>query len=227
MPRVARERGGTLGGVTVDLRAELDRRGVSRFDVVLPGEDDVPPLEGALTVEPRGNGWIVATVDYGVHWALARAADERSAQQALLDYLDQPLPAPLTLSETQLDELAGTLAVHYFDLRDRATAAGETGVLIDIPPGVLLDRIGALDGIHLFPLDTPFELRSLPVSALRPENDVHRFLTWSSIRVRAVITPPWFGRPGGGLRFTLQAPERGIRDLVAGDALRRFERTPG
>jgi hypothetical protein len=213
--------------VPADLRSELDRRGISRFDVVLPGESDVPPLDGALTIEPRGDGWIVASVDYGTHWALAVTPDEESAGEALLAYLDRPLPPVLVLEEPKLDELAGTLALHYFDLRDRATAAGEQGLVIDLPPGVLLDRIGALDGIHLYPLDTPFELRSLPVSSLRPENDVHRFLTWRSIRVRAIITPPWFGRPGGGLRFTLQAPERGIRDLVVGDALRRFERTPG
>jgi hypothetical protein len=212
--------------VTRDLRAELDRRGLSRFDVILPGDDDVPPLEGALTIEPRGDAWIVATVDYGTHWALSVADSEAEAAEALLAYLDRPLPAPLTLSEDKLDELAASLSVHYFDLRDRATEAGDDGVLIDLPPGVLVDRIGALDGLHLFPLDTPFELRSLPVSALRAENDVHRFLTWRSIRVRARITPPWFGRPGGGLRFTLQAPHVGIRDLVIGDALRRFERTP-
>jgi hypothetical protein len=215
---------GNVEAVTVDLRSELDRRGISRFDVQLPGETDVPPLEGALTLEPRGDGWILATLDYGTHWALATAPDEAGAAQALLTYIDRPLPPAMVLSEQKLDELAATLSTHYFDLRDRATEAGDAGILIDIPPGVLVDRIGALDGIHLYPLDTPFELRSLPPSALRPENDVHRFLTWRSIRVRAAITPPWFGRPGGGLRFTLQAPERGIRDLVIGDALRRFER---
>ena len=201
--------------------------GFSRFDVRLPGEDDVAPLEGALTIEPRGEGWIVASIDYGTHWALAVADDEAGAGEALLDYLRRPLPPVQVISEPKLDDIASALTNHYFELRDKATAAGEAGVLIDLPPGVLLDRIGALDGLYLYPLDTPFELRSLPASALRPENDVHRFLTWRSIRVRAQITPPWFGRPGGGLRFTLQVPRVGIRDLVIGDALRRFERVPG
>jgi hypothetical protein len=45
------------------------------------------------------------------------------------------------------------------------------------------------------------------------------------VRVRAVITPPWFGRPGGGLRFTLQEPRVGIRDLVAAGVLERIVRS--
>jgi len=32
--------------------------------------------------------------------------------------------------------------------------------------------------------------------------------------MRAVVTPPWFGRPGGGLRFTVADTGTGVRDLV-------------
>lgn len=207
-----------------ELRSKLDELGVSRFDVVLPGEADVAPLEGALVIEPMTGGWMLATVDYGTHWTLATAPDETGAEAALVRYLDRPLPPVRPMREPELDELAGAIAVHYFDLRDRATAAGGNGIIIDLPEGVLLDRIGALDGIHLYPIDTPFELRSLPPTALRPENDVPQFVTRAVTRVRAVITPPWFGRPGGGLRFTLLRPRAGIRDLVLDGTLERIVR---
>ena len=95
-------------------------------------------------------------------------------------------------------------------------------IVIDLPPDLPIDRIGALDGVHTYPIDTPFEFRSLPPTALRPENDVHKFLTAADVRVRARITPPWFGRPGGGIRFTLQQPETGIRDLVVLGLLQRI-----
>ena len=95
--------------------------------------------------------------------------------------------------------------------------------MIDLPPELPIDRIGALDGVHTYPIDTPFEFRSLPPTSLRPENDVHKFLTVADIRVRASITPPWFGRPGGGLRFTLQQPETGLRDLVVSGRLQRLQ----
>ena len=72
-----------------------------------------------------------------------------------------------------------------------------------MPPELPIDRIGALDGVHTHPIDTPFELRSLPPTVLRPESRVHKFLTTGDFRVAARITPPWFGRPGGAIRFTL------------------------
>jgi hypothetical protein len=78
--------------------------------------------------------------------------------------------------------------------------------------------------VHTYPIDTPFEFRSLPPTALRPENDVHKFLTAAEVRAaRAAITPPWFGRRGGGIRFTLQQPETGLRDLVVSGRLQRIQ----
>jgi hypothetical protein len=95
--------------------------------------------------------------------------------------------------------------------------------VIDLPAELPIDRIGALDGVHTYPIDTPFEFRSLPPAALRPENDVHQFLTTADVRVRAAITSPWFGRPGGGIRFTLQEPGVGVRDLVVSGELQRLQ----
>lgn len=206
------------------LRERLDEAGLSPFDVVLPGDAEVAPLEGALKLEQGPGSWDVVTVDYGMRWLLRREATEDAAAAALLEYVSRPLPPVRAMPVADVDALADRVAMHYFELRDRAREAGTDGIVIDLPPDLPLDRIGALDGIHLFPIDTPFELRSLPPSALRPENDVHTFVTRGTVRVRAVLVPPWFGRRGGGLRFTIQEPRVGIRDLVVAGVLERIAR---
>jgi hypothetical protein len=201
---------------------ELAALGFTAFDIQLPGgEENVAPLEGSLRLDQLEDGFALRTVDYGQAHTLGVARTEAEARELVLAYLSRPLPPVVALSQAELDELAGDVARHYFDLRDRATAAGAAGIVIDLPPKLPLDRIGALDGFQLFPIETPFELRSLPPNALRPENDVHQFVTAAQIRVGAKIVPPWFGQPGGGLRFELQEPATGIRDLVVTGALQR------
>jgi hypothetical protein len=206
------------------LRDQLDARGLSRFDIQLPGDDGVvAPLEGALRVRADGAGFVLETVDYGEAFRLRTAKSEPEISETVIDYVSRLLPPVRAMSRHELDTIVGKVAWHYFDLRDRAREAGEQGIVIDLPPELPIDRIGALDGVHTYPIDTPFEFRSLPPTALRPENDVHKFLTADEIRVRATITPPWFGRPGGGIRFTLQQPETGVRDLVASSELQRIQ----
>jgi hypothetical protein len=206
------------------LRDELDALGFTPFDIQVPGEDSaVAPLEGALRVRRDGSEFVLETVDYGEAFRLLTQKSETEIRQAVIDYVSRPLPQVRGISRDELDTIVGRVALHYFDLRDRAREAGPQGVVIDLPPELPIDRIGALDGVHTYPIDTPFEFRSLPPTALRPENDVHKFLTTADVRVRASITPPWFGRPGGGLRFTLQQPETGLRDLVASGRLQRIQ----
>ena len=206
------------------LRDELDALGFTPFDIQVPGEDSaVAPLEGALRVRRDGSEFVLETIDYGEAFRLLTQKSEAEIKQAVIDYVSRPLPQVRGMSRDELDTIVGRVALHYFDLRDRAREAGPQGVVIDLPPELPIDRIGALDGVHTYPIDTPFEFRSLPPTALRPENDVHKFLTAADVRVRASITPPWFGRPGGGLRFTLQQPETGLRDLVASGRLQRIQ----
>lgn len=206
------------------LRAQLDALGLTPFDIQLTGEDSaVAPLEGALQVRADDAGYVLETVDYGQAFRLLRAESDSEITDAVIDYVSRPLPPVRVMPRQELDTIVGKIAVHYFDLRDRAREAGAEGIVIDLPPGLPIDRIGALDGVHTYPIDTPFEFRSLPPTALRPENDVHKFLTSADVRVRAAITPPWFGRPGGGIRFTLQQPETGIRDLVVSGRLQRIQ----
>jgi len=206
------------------LRDELDALGFTPFDIQVPGEDSaVAPLEGALRVRRDRSDFVLETIDYGEAFRLLTQKSEAEIKQAVIDYVSRPLPQVRGMSRDELDTIVGRVALHYFDLRDRAREAGPQGVVIDLPPELPIDRIGALDGVHTYPIDTPFEFRALPPTALRPENDVHKFLTAADVRVRASITPPWFGRPGGGLRFTLQQPETGLRDLVASGRLQRIQ----
>ena len=206
------------------LRGELDALGLTRFDIQLPGEDSaVAPLEGALRVRGDAARFVLETVDYGEAFRLAAAESEAEIKRSVIDYVSRPLPPVRVMSRHELDTIVGKVALHYFDLRDRAREAGQRGIVIDLPAELPIDRIGALDGVHTYPIDTPFEFRSLPPTALRPENDVHQFLTTADVRVRAAITPPWFGRPGGGIRFTLQQPGTGLRDLVVSGQVQRIQ----
>jgi Tuberculosis necrotizing toxin len=213
-----------VGRVLDGLRAELEALGFTPFDIQLPGEDSaVAPLDGALRVRTDDGRLVLETVDYGTAFRLRSAASASEIEEAVIGYLSRPLPPVRVMSQDELDTVVGKVAMHYFDLRDRAREVGPPGVVIDLPPELPIDRIGALDGVHTYPIDTPFEFRSLPPTALRPENDVHKFLTAANVRVRAMITPPWFGRAGGGIRFTLQQPETGIRDLVVSGELQRIQ----
>ena len=204
----------------------MDALGLSRLHIQLPGEESPgPPLEGALRVTADDGRFVLETVDYGQPFRLLTAGAESDIAEAVIAYVSRPLPPVRVVSRQDLDTIVDRLAGHYEDLRAGAGEAGPQGIVIDIPPWVPIDRIGALDGVHTYPLNTPFEFRSLPPTALRPETELHRFITAADLRVRAAITPPWFGRPGGGIRFTLQQPETGLRDLVFSGRLHRIQIT--
>ena len=204
------------------LREQLTGLGLSTFDIELPGEvTAVAPVEGALRLRVDDGQYLLETVDYGQPWLLARGTSEADARQLVLTYVSRPLPPIVAVTRFELDQILGQLSPHFVDLRNQVAAA-ERPIVIDLPERIPLDRIGALDGIHLYPINTPFEHRSLPPSSLRPENDVHKVLTTRPLRVGVTITQPWFGRPGGGIRFTLQAPGVGLRDLVVAGALQRI-----
>ncbi len=118
----------------------------------------------------------------------------------------------------QFEALAAAAAGHYAELRERLA---EGALLITLPPELALDRIGALDGVLLFPAGTSVEARALPPTALVDGAELHRFVTADDVLVRADLVQPWFGQPGGALRFTLAEDFRGVRDLVVAGALER------
>ena len=197
------------------LRERIIALGSGPTEVVLPGDQGIP-FEGALVVAPRDGDWTLATVDYGQTRVLFAAEDEAGIGEILLDYLGDPLPAPVALRPDEREQLLSTAAPHLLDLAGRA----QNGLLIDVPPGILFNRIGALDGFLLYPAETSFEARSLPPTALQAP--LHEFRTAATIRMNVRPTPPWFGRPGGGLRFAVEDTTIAIRDLVLSGALERI-----
>jgi hypothetical protein len=199
-----------------DLRRPLDERGVPAQAVQLPG-DDTQPLEGALALVPADGGFDLVTIDYGQPVRLGHADDEAAAAALLLAYLDRPLPALRPIASDEFRDLAASTSAQSDELRPRLT---DGSLLIQLPAGLALDRIGALDGVMLFPAETPFEARSLPPTALAGA-ELHRFVTAADVLVRVQVVAPWFGQPGGGIRFTLADDFTGIRDLVVAGALER------
>ena len=208
-----------LGG----LRDQLDALGLSRLHIELPGEESPTPLEGVLRVRAGDGRFVLETVDYGQAFRLLSAGTEPEITEAVIAYVSRPLPPVRAMSQEDVITIGERLAGHYRDLRDDAGKAGPQGIVIDIPAGVPIDRLGTLDGVHTYPISTPFEYRSLPPTALQPGTELHAFITAADVRVRAAITQPWFGRPGGGIRFTLQQPETGLRDLVVSGRLQRIQ----
>lgn len=202
-----------------ELRHQLDARHVPACAVQLPGDAGIP-LEGALALVPaQAGGFDLVTIDYGRAVPLGHADDEPGAEALLLAYLDRPLPAPRRMGGEEYRALAASTSAQSDELRPRL---GEGSILITLPAGLAVDRIGALDGVMLFPAETPFEARSLPPTALA-EAELHRFVTAADVLVRVAIVQPWFGQPGGGVRFTLADDFTGIRDLVVTGALARVE----
>ena len=126
------------------------------------------------------------------------------------------MPEPLPLPESERERMLAWAAPHVLDLAARHVH----DTLIDLPANLLVDRIGTLDGFLLYPTGTSFEARSLPVTAL--DQPLQKFVTTDEIRVRATVTPPWFGRDGGGVRFSIENQTLGIRDLAREGQLRQL-----
>lgn len=200
------------------VRARLNEASVAPEVVHLPGDRTIP-WEGALHIsEAAEGGWDLNTVDYGqARSLLSRTTDDEIAS-ALFAYLLSPLPPHSLVGADQYERLSDWAAPHILDLLGRA----EQPLVIDAPEGLLLDRIGALDGFLLYPARTSFEARSLPASAVG--QPFHEFVTATTTRFEVQRTAPWFGRPGGGLRFSIVEPGVGVRDLVREGRLRRIDR---
>jgi hypothetical protein len=204
------------------LRQQLNALGFSPFDIVLPDEDaDVIPLAGFLRLSLDAGRYTWATVDDGTPYVLGTAGSSEAARELALGYVSRSLPAERAVRQVELDRLGDEVAAHYVTLREDMSTVGRRGLVVDLPSGLALDRVGALDGVHVYAAGTPLEQRSLPPSMPRPENLLHRFVTRSELRVRATFTPPAFGRPGGGIRFTLHQAQVGLRDLVVDGLLQR------
>ncbi|UFU06033.1 TNT domain-containing protein [Ruania halotolerans] len=215
------------GEAVAQLRAGLDGLGMPRGGVVLPGEssggaDQPEPLEGVVEVVRYGaRHYGVQVADYGQHVLLGEYFTERAACDAVWHYVSPPLPAPLHVAHAELATRVQAAQQGLTELGQRVAAAGPGGIITNLATGVPYDRIGTIDGLYFFVWGTPWEQRSLPVSARGPGAEQQVFVAAREVEVQAEIAPAWFGQPGGGLRFHVEAPARGVRDLVRAGVLQR------
>lgn len=200
------------------LRAELDRVGVPRGAVRLPGETH-PYFEGAILVRSLGRSLATAELtDYGQS---VRLGDGAPAQvcAGVWHYLTSPLPEPVPLPVADATARAQAAVPALRSLAARVRAAGPGGIATDLAPGILFDRIGTLDGLYFFGWQTPLPQRSLPPTATAEGAATITFLSRIAVPVQAEVTPAWFGRPGGALRFRALDERVSVRDLVRSGAL--------
>lgn len=202
------------GEAVAELRAALDGYGVPRAAVVLPGEPPGPAFEGALeVVRYSPSHHALRVTDYGQHHLVGEYRSERQACLGLWQYLSGPMPPPLRITRAELAQRSAAAQRSYGDLHARLRNVGAGGILTNLAPGVPYDRYGGPDGLYLFPLGTPWEQRSLPPTANAPGASFVTFVALRQVEIQAEIVAPWFGQPGGGIRFHVEGG-RAIRDLV-------------
>lgn len=207
-------------GETERLRQALDQAGFPAGGVALPGEETVP-FEGTVTMVRHSNAhYSIQIIDYGQHEFLAEYSTDGLACRAVWDYLHQPLPAPTPVPLGELQQRARAAEAAYADLHQRLTRAGPGGIITNLAAGVPFDRIGTLDGLYFFAWNTPWEHRALPETARGPGAAQMVLMAPAPVEVQAQIVPPWFGQPGGAIRFRIEgAAHRGLRDLVRAGTL--------
>ena len=208
------------GEAVAELRAALEKSGIGRPAVVLPGESFGPALEGTVEIVKHGPGHFALQItDYGQHEFLAEYRTEREACGALWQYVTSPLPQPVPITTADLTARARASGASYADLHRRLAAAGPGGIITNLAPGLPYDRIGGLDGLYFFAWNTPWEQRSLPDSARGPGAQQVTLVARQPVEIQAELVPAWFDQPGGGIRFRVEERHRGMRDLVRSGTL--------
>ncbi|MCI2424133.1 TNT domain-containing protein [Saccharopolyspora sp. K220] len=136
--------------------------------------------------------------------AAQRYRAERSEAEAL--------PAELAADHEPLGELSELEWARRFLVRDGerseyvwppAAEFPEGGVEpakpVVLPPDTVLDCLGSGDGRMMYAVATSFAKRSLP--AAHDERDYRRYRVMRPLPVWQAVTAPWFGQPGGGMRY--------------------------
>lgn len=202
------------GDAVAELRAALDGLGVPRAAVVLPGETEGPTFEGTLeVVRYSGSHFGLQVRDYGLRHLMGEFRSERQACLALWEYLTAPLPPAARISQAEMTARTNGAQRSYADLHARLRNVGKGGLLTNLAPGVVYDRFGGLDGLYFFGAGTPWEQRSLPPTANAPGAALVPLVALRPVEIQAEIVDPWFGQPGGGIRFHVEGG-RAVRDLV-------------
>jgi hypothetical protein len=207
------------GEAVAELREALDRAGVPRGAVLLPGEDPRQSFEGHLeVVRYSPSHFTLRVTDYGQHHLLGEYRSERQACLGLWQYLIAPMPRPVQVTHAELTARAQGAQRAYADLHARLVNVGLGGLITNLAVGVPYDRYGGIDGLYFFGWGTPWEQRSLPPTAMQPGAQLVTFVALRPVEVQAEIVPPWFGQPGGGIRFHVEGG-RAMRDLVREQAV--------
>lgn len=203
------------------LRAGLDQIGHPRGGVLLPGDPPEQAFEGTVEVVrygPRHYG--VQVADYGQHVLLGEYETERAACDIAWQYLTAPMPPPVPVAAAELQARLAAAANNLAELTSRVAAAGPGGIITNLATGLPYDRLGIVDGLYFYVWNTPWEQRSLPPSAWGQGAAQVVFVAAQAVEVQAEIVPGWFDQPGGALRFHVEAPARGVRELVRAGVLR-------
>lgn len=209
------------GEAARQLRAGLDRFGHPRGGVVLPGEGAEEAFEGTVEVVrygPRHYGLQVA--DYGQHALIGEFYTERAACDAAWQYLTAPMPPALPVTAAELHDRLAAAQRSLAELTARVAAAGVGGMITNLATGLPYDRLGTVDGLYFFLWGTPWDQRSLPPTAWGPGAAQVVLIATQPVEVQAEITPAWFEQPGGAVRFHVEPPAHGVRDLVRAGVLR-------
>ncbi|WP_043347498.1 TNT domain-containing protein [Beutenbergia cavernae] len=221
VPPWLRDSVATPGAASRALRTRLDASGYPPSGVILLGEKpETPPVEGAMEVRQTGpHRFAAGTRDYGVFEQYFEGTTEKQACDWLWDYLVRPVAPATVVPAHDLQQRAAGYQHAYAGVYAQLQQMGQGATVTTLQPGVALDRLGAIDGVYLFPWGTPYENRSLPPSAVTGDARLYQFVTAVPLHVEAEIVPPWFGRPGGALRFRIAQNGTGVRQLVQNGTL--------
>ncbi|HCX85089.1 MAG TPA: hypothetical protein DHV14_08145, partial [Micrococcales bacterium] len=220
LPEWLRNSTANPGAAFAELARRFEQVGYPREAVVLPGVagDGQTPLEGAMEVRQSGaRRYEIGVRDYGTFEPFASVPTEREACEWLWSYLSAAPPVATAVPRYDLEQRSASYRPAYAQLYAQLQAGGGATLTV-LPPGVALDRIGALDGVFLFPWATPMPNRSLP-PVTSSNARLYQFVTMQPLHVEAEIVQPWFGQPGGSLRFRIAADNTGVRQLLRGGQL--------
>jgi hypothetical protein len=205
------------------LQAGLRRAGIPDALYALPAvHEPKPGLESYYFLATPKSGQVeVGVFERGERRVGRSFTSDDQACRWMYDELvfpDSP-PAKLPAGKAVAAKNATKAAVAQVRelVRPGAKAAPATAVAT-LPKSMLVDQFGQESGSYLYPDGTPFKERSLPPSTLSTTDrafpyNYHRYQVVREFRVRAGVTAPAFGQPGGGVQFHAepglmsQAPE--------------------
>lgn len=176
-----------------------------------PGGSRIPPQDHPRSAAVDGADALERIRTGEAHTGTARARVRPSADH-------RRLPAELSAGHDPLGglnelEWAARYLTRAGARDEHAWPAGEGGseaVPVVLGPDAVLDHLGSGEGRVLAAEATPFPQRSLPVEHL--DRDHRRYRVLRPLPAWRSVSAPWFGQPGGGIRYRTTHP---LVELVA------------